>query len=597
MTESPPRPRRQRVLLLLAVVVGVVVVVATYGWARAKALDAAGEAGRQRLGLYASTIRNALDRFSYLPATIAIDRDVLELLEHPDPARVDDINRRLERINVKARSAALYLMDASGTTLAASNWNTPTSYVGADYSFRPYFIQVMGGGAGHFFGIGVTTKLPGYFLASAVLDREDRIVGAVVVKIDLEGLEKEWAEANEKVLVTDENAITILASRPEWKYTIDGRLDPPLQAVLNKTQRYGEMAIRPLNVGRRQPLTEALRLTVIDGVPYVVQSEPYPEEGWTIHYLIGWDETLQRVRGTAALAGIAWVAMVLLLLYLRQRRIANRARQEASEELERTVALRTQALSAEIAERQRTERELRGTQDELIHAGKMAALGQMSAAIAHELNQPLAAIQTFIASSRIFLERVDLKTVAANLVMVEDLGNRMAQIIRHLRIFARKSPAERVAVDLSACVERALLLLDAPLRLGQVVVERRLLPGCLVRGDQLRLEQVFVNLIRNALDSLAGAATKRLELEMVRDGDTVVVRVADSGGGIPPEALSRMFEPFFTTKDVGEGLGLGLSLSYAIVADMGGAIHADNRPEGGAVFTITLAADGVMPGN
>ena len=578
MTETPTRPRRQWPTLLLALMLGGLVVVATYGWAKDKALEAAGQAGQQRLGLYASTIRNALDRFSYLPATVAIERDVVELLRHPDPVRVAEINTRLERINQKARSAALYVMNAQGITLAASNWNLAISYVGADYSFRPYFKEVMSGGTGHFFGIGVTTKLPGYFLAHAVRDGQGAIIGAVVVKIDLESLEKEWAEAHETVLVTDEFGITILTSRPEWKYTIDRVLDPPLQAVLRTTQRYDEIPIKPLQLKRRGLLTETLRLDEVDGVAYMAQSEPYAEEGWTIHYLIGWDETLQKVRGTAALAGIAWVALVLLLLYLRQRRIANRARQEASAELERLVALRTEAL--------------RATQDELIHAGKMAALGQMSAAIAHELNQPLAAILTFIASSRIFLERADTKTVAGNLAMVEDLGNRMAQIIRHLRVFSRKSPAERVAVDLTACLERALSLLEAPLRQGAVEVTRHLPPGCMVLGDALRLEQVFVNLIRNALDSMASAERRWLGLDVARDGEAVVVRVEDNGSGIPPEVLSRVFEPFFSTKEVGEGLGLGLSLSYAIIADMGGAIHAANRPEGGAVFSVTLVAAG-----
>jgi two-component system C4-dicarboxylate transport sensor histidine kinase DctB len=147
-----------------------------------------------------------------------------------------------------------------------------------------------------------------------------------------------------------------------------------------------------------------------------------------------------------------------------------------------------------------------------------------------------------------------------------------------------------MAVDLTACLERALSLLEAPLRQGAVEVARNLPPGYMVLGDALRLEQVFVNLIRNALDSMAATERRWLGLDVVRDGDTVVVRVADNGGGIPPEVLSRVFEPFFTTKEVGEGLGLGLSLSYAIIADMGGAIHAANRPEGGAVFSVTLAA-------
>ncbi|CUW40969.1 sensor histidine kinase, transcriptional regulator of C4-dicarboxylate transport [Magnetospirillum sp. XM-1] len=587
-TPSAAPPSRPVVgMLALAALLGGLVVAWVYQRARAEALDGALVMGQQRLGLYASTIRAALDRFSYLPATIALDREVIEVLEG-EPDRADALSAKLETINAGARSASLYVMDRKGVTVSASNWRTPLSYVGNDYSFRPYFTQVMSAGAGHFFGIGVTTKLPGYFLASGVRGRAGDIIGAVVVKIDLETLEEDWGRGGDAVMVTDEDGVVILTSRPEWKYAVDGPVTEELRRKLDAIQRYGAVQLRALERRVLLSLGDAARLERNGDARFVAQAQALDEEGWTIHYLADWEAMESNVRSTAALAGLGWIAFILLLLYLRQRRLVLKAKLDARDTLEALVALRTEALSAEIVERQRTEHHLRETQDELIHAGKMAALGQMSAAIAHELNQPLAAIQTFVASSRIFVERGDAATAGTNLSMIDDLCRRMAEIIRHLRVFARKSPVTPQVTDPAASVSRAVALLAVRLRQAEIDLVWNPPEGLMVSGDPGRLDQVFVNLLANAIDAVADAPARRIVIDAVRVGGEVAVSVADSGPGLPSDVADRVFEPFFTTKEVGEGLGLGLSLSYGIIRDMGGSIRADNRAGGGAVFVITL---------
>ncbi|MBI3443789.1 MAG: sensor histidine kinase [Magnetospirillum sp.] len=602
---SSPIPTRPKARVGSALAVAVLVGVLLVGWvhdrARTEALNESMAIGRQRLGLYAATTRSAVERFSYLPSTIALDGQMIELLAQTDPSRMDAANRKLETINAKAGSAALYIMNAKGLTVAASNWRTDTSYVGNDYSFRPYFAEAMETGSGRLFGIGVTTKLPGYFLAAAVRDAVGKALGAVVVKVDLETLESDWGQSDDAVMVTDQDGVVILTSRPSWKYAIDGPITPELRQRLDTSQRYGAIPIRPLMRRQSRLLGDSVWMERTDGTTYVAQSEALPEEGWTIHYLVDWDAMERRVNTTAALAGIGWIAAILLVLYLRQRRIALQSKLDAREamavalrrardDLERLVAQRTLALSDEIVEHQRTERHLRATQDELIHAGKMAALGQMSAAIAHELNQPLAAIQTFVASTRMFLARGDLPVVEQNLSMIDDLGKRMAEIIRHLRVFARKSPTSSQPVDPAAGIARALILLEPRLRQAEIEVAAPSPEGFMVNGDPGRLEQVFVNLFANAIDAMADSPIRRLSVRVAGDGETVSVKIRDSGPGLPPEALDRAFEPFFTTKEVGEGLGLGLSLSYGIIRDMGGSIRAENGEGGGAVFTLALPA-------
>lgn len=580
------------------VAIGLFVVLAAYDWARLATLHDARTLGNQRLRLYAVTIRQAIDRFSHLPTILSMDPEIRRMLVRPRPESVSAANVRLEKINAAARSANLYVMNPLGDTVAASNWNTSDSYVGNNYGFRPYFQDARDRGAGSFFGVGLTTRKPGYFLASGMRDSDGHFLGAAVVKIDLEGLERDWALAGERVQVTDHNGVAILSSVADWRYTVESPLDEGLRSRLAMAQRYGEQDIRQLAIVEEAVLDEHTRIVSIGGHRFMSQRQQVPGENWEIQYFTDWDAASQGARGTGLVAGSVWVAVLLLLLYLRQRRQGIRARADAQaaveetlrrarDELERTVTTRTAALRAEVAERQKTERHLRETQEELIHAGKMAALGQMSAAMAHEINQPLTALRTFLSSTRIFVEMGDHATVADNFTTMESLAERIAKITQHLKVFARKSPISFLTIDLSQSIKRALVLLDGQLRSAGVEVVAELAPA-MVSGDPLRLEQVFVNLIRNAMDAMQDSPVKSLKIAVRFEADTCCTRIADTGGGIAPEDMERLFEPFFTTKDVGKGLGLGLSLSYGIIRDMGGTIHAENLAPTGAVFIIRL---------
>jgi len=323
------------------------------------------------------------------------------------------------------------------------------------------------------------------------------------------------------------------------------------------------------------------------GERYFITSSPLSTLGWRMHYLVPVRPLYASARDAVLVAAAGCLALLLLGLWLRERqqRLWLREREarimrEANERLESRVASRT--------------RELESAQAELVQAGKLAALGTMAAGIAHELNQPLAGIRTYAASGARLLERGREATAADNFRRIQGLSDRLATLIRQLKLFARKGGA-REPVDLAARLDFVLELLDDRLtRQGvRLTVER---PGASgagvwVAGDEVRVEQLLTNLLRNALDALRDVASPQLTVTLAVEDSQVTLTVADNGPGIEAEVLEHLFDPFYTTKAVGDGLGLGLFIAFGIVQDLAGRIRAENRPAdegGGARFCVEL---------
>lgn len=340
---------------------------------------------------------------------------------------------------------------------------------------------------------------------------------------------------------------------------------------------------------------------------HLVSSRNLPGTAWQLVVLSSLRPAYRQAWGNALLAAAAAATLLLSLLYLRQRRRVLQARlgmqaalETANRALEGKVAARTaeltrtvETLEAEVSERMQAERTLRAAQEELVQAGKLAVLGQLATGITHELNQPLGAIRTLAGNSLEFLKRGDAATAEQNLRIVCDLADQMGGIIQPLKSFARKAPAAPSRVDLAHPVGNALFLLDQSLKKAAVQVSNHCAAGqCHAWCDANRLQQVLINLIGNAADAMRQCPERRLEISAQGYADgRVALTVADTGCGLPEEALYRIFEPFFTTKGAGEGLGLGLAISRDIVRDFGGELLAENRPGGGARFIILLPAD------
>ena len=571
--------------------------------------------GLHRLDLYTASLEREIGKYAFLPGTLGLERDVLDLLRHPAGNKLTpQVNAYLEQLNERAGTLSIYVIDTAGHVVATSNWRRADSFLGEDLSFRPYFRDAIDSGNGRFFGIGTTRGEPGYYLASTLVD-DSKTLGVAVIKVSLEQLETSWSTVEAPAMVTDENGVVILGSVADWKFTTLRPLDEATRRAFDQTQQYNRRALKPLGLKEISELDHGARLVSISKtLPEVVsvypvagrflaQSRPLPGTPWTLTVLSHLEQVdeIAQSRATVAVVGAALLFMLGLMLderrrHLKDRLAAREALQKAHDELERKVDERTADLSAanhllqdEIAERIRAERTLRAAQDELVQAGKLAVIGQLSTGIAHELNQPLAALRTLSGNGVRFLDRGDIATTRSNLERMAQLVDRMGNITGQLRAFARKSTGQPKPVALCQALDNALAVLDPRLSQAHAEIRRHCpLPEPFALCDANRLEQVLINLIGNALDAMHDQTAPIIELGCESAGSVARLTVRDHGPGLDEAALSHLFEPFFTTKEAGVGLGLGLTISAGIVRDFGGTLAGANHPEGGALFTLEI---------
>ncbi|BBP55164.1 two-component sensor histidine kinase [Pseudomonas sp. St386] len=577
-----PRPLRMLLAIVLILAGAALAAVLAVRHAERAALEEDASRASQQLALYANSLHTLIERYRALPAVLALDPQLRDALKGPLSATQQDaLNRKLEKINGAAQSSTLELLDHTGLAVAASNWRLPSSYVGHNYGFRPYFIQTRTQGTGRFYAVGVTSGIPGYFLSSAVTGDNGDFLGAMVVKLEFPELEREWRQGSDTLLVSDARGIIFIANRPGWRYRHLQPLSDSDRAELKATRQYDKQPLQPLAYEPLRRFDDNSRLARVEtpdgSAHYLWESLPLTAEGWTLHLLRRPQIAFEDRRNAGLAAAGSWLALVFLLLFLNQRWRLAKLRQRSREELERLVEERT--------------RDLHTAQDGLVQSAKLAALGQMSAALAHEINQPLTAQRMQLATLRLLLDHGRVDDAYKALKPVDDMLTRMAALTGHLKTFARKSPSGlRERLDLAAVVDQALQLLDTRLRDEQISTVLHLTRPAWVRGDAIRLEQVLINLLRNALDAMADQPIKRLEVRLEADEQLWRLTVSDSGTGIAEEHLAQVFDPFFTTKAVGDGLGLGLAVSFAIIHESGGRLTADNH-EHGAVFCVTLPID------
>ncbi|PXX96226.1 sensor histidine kinase [Halomonas sp. LBP4] len=619
-TRPPRLSRAWRRLLILLVPLGL----ALSMWqaaqlAREQALQNLVREAENELRLSAAGLEGHLSRHDYLPQLLASREGVQRFLSSPRSQDAMPLNRLLDRFRATADVSDVYLLDRDANTLAASNWHLPNTFIGQNYAFRSYYQDAIAGGQGRFFGLGVLSRERGYYFSAPVwLDDTSPNAtpdGVMVVKVLLDAVEESWADQDAELLVTDEDDIIFMASRPELRMAALHPLSDTERQALLETRRYADEPLSPSGIEVLETRGDQSRLVSFSRGPlaegsYLSLSRPLEELGWEMHILKPLTPVIRAQWLSALLAGGLYGVVVLgggigwqrLRLRREREQFAERERRtlaSARDELERNVERRTRdlvetnrRLSGEIEERRRAEANLRQTRDELIQAAKLAVLGQLAAGINHELNQPLAAIRAYAENARAFLERQRLEAASSNLEQIIELTARMAEISSQLRQFSRKCGDSLTAVSVPSCFDYALRLFQARLRDAGVEVERHWPEGDVwVRADLVRLEQVLVNLIGNALQAMSEAPDPRLTLSIDQDAERVTIGVADNGPGIAEENLARIFEPFFTTKSPGSGLGLGLSISARIIDDLGGRLSAGNRPGGGALFTITLPRD------
>ncbi len=594
--------------LLLSLVVSLGAGALIYVYTSWSGLRTLGQSGERALNHHADKLEREIGKFGLLPLSASLSGDVSDFLAHPPTAQDTlRINRHLKTLNDSVGSLQTYLVDPHGEIVASSNWTEADTFVGRNISYRPYVQAARPGRITSYYGIGTTDNASGYYLATAV-ERHGRRLGLVAIKVGLEQLEHLWIGTEQPVLLSDANGVVVLSSIPQWKYRMLGTMSPQLQRRLDASQQYNQHTLRSLGWHRLRPIGSDASLVEIGDGPgartYLAVTRVLPALSMRFTVLADPREVYRLARARAAAAAVLVAFAMAVFHALNQWRVsiserlsAQAALQAAHAHLETLVEQRSSELRAanaglqrEIAERIQAARQLQNFQQELIRTENLAVIGQLSAGLAHEINQPLAALGTLSANAVRFLERNDLETVRFNLGRITELVARMGVLTGQLRSFARRSSGELGEVAVAASVDSAVALLGHRLR-GEHAIELVLQPPSvplLAHCDPVRLEQVLVNLIGNAIDATAGRADPRIELRWFARAGQAVIEVRDNGTGLSEEVLRRLFEPFFTTK-THSGLGLGLAISADIVQGFGGRLSAANHAAGGAVFTLELA--------
>ena len=528
------------------------------------------ERAEGRAQLYRSTLISALERLEHLPFIVAQDPAVVRALAEN---RIEGLNGRLEDFAQRSNAEAIYVMDANGWTIAASNYRNEVNFLGKNYGFRPYFKDAMAGKRGEFFAIGATTFKPGYFIGDPVRDANGDAIGVVALKVALSELTGAWAASGDDILVTNNDGIVVFATSDDWRYRSISPLSETQRAEIAAKQQFGKQDLTAL-AWQAGPNNQVQ----LDGTTYLFSNKMVEARGWTLWYIEPMANIYQRtwfviVLGAIVLAGLAVAFQTFRSNQLRQ---ALRASYDDRRKL-----------LVEIEERKTAERRLERTQSELQRTSKLAALGQLAASVTHELGQPISAMRNYLAA-----EQISPKYKPGGLPdKLTALVARMENITKELKFFS--SPAEPSAEEfqINDVINGAKSLTQHNLDAEGVEFETDMsvdLPP--IRGNRQRLEQVFVNLFRNAISAMAEAQKRKISVKASSDTDWLTIIVEDSGHGLAGQTIEQLQEPFHTSKPSGQGMGLGLAISADIIREHGGSLSA-NDLEDGAEFVVRLPVE------
>jgi two-component system C4-dicarboxylate transport sensor histidine kinase DctB len=524
------------------------------------------ENAEKQVNLYSGRIISELQRASVVPLLLSRDNFLVTALNSTDFVNA---SQRLISYQDEIGAKAIVLLDNSGRVVAASDRRE----LGSIYRDTTYFIDALRADDTVFSTQGLDEGAVGFFF-SRRLESEKELIGVVVVEVDLEPLFDRWSSSQATIIVTNSSGKIILSTERQFVHqTLDQALDSsrPRSAV--------ERAIRATG-----DWTDTLGESYLTGQQLFQLDTKIPFQGWQLSYLTSFDAVRARVNSSLALEITAMAILSALVFYVLSRRAIRQSFLFKAESQE--LRALNERLSAEITERARVEANLRVAEQSLEQSSKLAALGEMSAAVSHELNQPLAAMRTYLAGAKLLLQRSRPDEAVSSFQRIDDLIDRMGAITKQLKSHARKGGEELTELDFRNAVNAALSMMSP--QLSKMLVEINIqLPKTpvMILADQLRLEQVIVNILRNALDAVRAQESRKIDILMV-EADYVTLYIQDNGPGI--ENMDDMFEPFFTTKRPGEGLGLGLAISSGIAKDLGGRLIARNRPSGGAEFEFQL---------
>jgi two-component system C4-dicarboxylate transport sensor histidine kinase DctB len=565
--------------LIVLVVLGLIIAgAATAGrLARERAQAELGGRAAAAASLASASLAAVIEKQRLIPMVLAQNPEVIALLASPvsEPRLSAHIDAQLADIAAEAGSAVLYLIDRDGVAVAASNAGTPASFVGSDYDFRSYFVQAMAEGSAQEYALGTVSGRPGLYLSRRV-ESQLGPIGVVVAKVEFDALEARWRDSGLVVQVTDAGGVVLATTEPAWRFgttgsPADGAAEArvPVELVEDDTARIEGLAhvFAATAVGSSLPGWE---LTVF------LPSQP----------VVGAAGRSAQV--TVLLGGLLVAGVGYFMLRRRRWALARAAALGAMNvELERRVVQRTEELAAEVAEREGAESRARALRDELAQANRLSILGQVSAGVAHEINQPLAAIRAYAETGGRLLDAGDAAEARGNLREIVGVTERIGTITQALRGFSRRGAGEVRPIAVDEAVDGALTLLAGRIRdTGVAILREPRAPGVAVAAGRIRLEQILVNLLQNALDAVREVEDPTITMAVTAGTDTVAVTVTDNGPGVPRAVKEQLFMPFTTTKPT--GLGLGLVISADIAREFDGELRLKASDGTGAVFVLTL---------
>ncbi|TCD22579.1 sensor histidine kinase [Pseudomonas sp. IC_126] len=587
--------------LLAAVLVGVALWLAgTHG--RTEAYAALSERAQQAAELQSALLRTVLEKQRSLPFVLAGDRDIRDGLLSRDAQALRRIDRKLEALLPGTQASVIYLLDVNGIGVAASNWREPTSFVGSRYDFRAYFRDALAHGSAEHYGLGNVSLRPGLYISRRV-EGPSGPLGVIVVKVEFDPVERDWGRSDGITYVVDERAIVLATSMPQWRFMAVAPIEPRRKAAIRESLQFGDAPLAPLPITPRE--SGAFPDIVQAWLPGREHAEEYLRidtevvgTQWRLNLLLPSEAAVAKAMRESRTATLFALLLLLgaggLLLYRRQKsdeRVVEH--QHARTELERRVLERTRALSEahdqlqmQIDERLKAQTSLQTVQQELVQANRLAILGQVAAGVAHEINQPVAAIRAYADNARIYLGRSDQAGTDRKLEQIAGLTERIGTITDELRTFSRKGRVKAEPTRLDEVIEGALLLLGSRFRQRYGSIDTHMPASRLrVMGTRIRLEQVLINLLQNGLEAVESRPDGRVEVSVAEAEEGVELIVSDNGSGIPPSIMEALFTPFNTSKPT--GLGLGLVISKDIVSDFGGRIEVTSSPQG-TRFTVHL---------
>ncbi|WP_158094281.1 ATP-binding protein [Erythrobacter donghaensis] len=525
---------------------------------RVSALEETRAAATSQAAILAAGLESELNKFTLVPSVLAADPEVAALLAG-ERGQQAVLNRRLAALAQQTNAAAIYLMDAKGMTLSASNWDRPDSFIGSNYGFRDYFAGALANGTRSEFALGTVSRRPGLYLAQRVGPAE-RPLGVVAVKVEFDSLEAKWRDAEDGVFVTDAGGIVLLASDPDWRFRAAPQApgsasprDPARDAV-----RYGVAEPRPLALPGLGSGASPVRM--------IEKIQPIAPVGWELHLLADPAPRVSVALANGRLAGVTALALLALAaagawLWQRQR--------------EARAAAATAAQTATLRE-------------QLQQANRLATLGQITAGLGHEIRQPLAAMRVFAENGERLLDAARTEEAGENFARIAALAGRIGEITEEQLNFSRRSAEEPRLVTLAEVIDGSLLLLRDQIRQKGLTLT---LPApeaaaAEVRARHVQLEQVLVNLLQNAVQACAPGG--QIALAIAAEGPALHLSVTDTGPGVPETLRDTLFQPFVTGKP--EGIGLGLAIARDIMRQLGGDLTCEDTSGGGARFTMVMPA-------